>query len=314
MGGTKGGGKPGTWVGTLPLKPKNDDDRLVRLGYEHGCPGRDVHLGMRFKNQPPGALDGQPFPAAAWEQSPYYITKDYPIELSGIKGMTKGQIRLVGTGGGQTPWFDRDDWRDKITKAPKVTASWFVVHDTDGGDVPTKTPTSGDKGAHLFLGKGKIFLNKDFSTQGTAVRFEWSMYHPEFRGHMIHCEVVNKSKDEGPYPKDVYAPSDYYYVAMAYVNASYRKGEWLTVTCHLETDRGIDGAHHDPRGFDFEKLYRIVGILVPGADGTFGILNARVGDNLNQRDYKNTFPMQYGAVEREGVINKPAMKTFTRKT
>lgn len=314
MGGTKGGGGAGTWVGTVPLKPKSDDDRLVRLGYEHGCPGRQVHLDMRFKNQPAGALDGQRFPAAAWEQSPYYISADYPIDLAGIKGMTKGQIRMVGTGGGQTPWFDRADWKDKITKAPRVTASWFVVHDTDGGGVPTATPKGGDSAAHIFLGNGKVFLNRDFSTQGTAVRFEWTKYHPEFRGQMIHCEVVNTwTKGDEKSPKDYYPASDYHYVAMAYVNASYRKGEWLTVTCHLETDRGIDGAHHDPRGFDFEKLYRVIGVLVPGANGTFGILNARIGDNQNQANYKNTFPMQYGPIETEGVLSKPAMKTARKK-
>jgi hypothetical protein len=40
------------------------------------------------------------------------------------------------------------------------------------------------------------------------------------------------------------------------------------------------------------------------AGKTFGILQARMGDGRNMAGMKNTFPMQYGAVEYETRLKK----------
>ncbi len=190
-----------------------------------------------------------------------------------------------------------------------MTAPWFLVHDTGGGSsVPTTAPgkKSADRGVHLFIGQGKVFLNHDFSTRHTATECEYPQRHPEFDGKIIHMEILNSSLSITANPPDNYADKDYLFAALAYAYASYRSGDWLTVTCHLEVDRGYPNGHCDPRGFSFDKLYARIGVLIPSVAGkTFGILQARMGDGRNMAGMKNTFPAQYGAVQYEKKLTKP---------
>ena len=77
-------------------------------------------------------------------------------------------------------------------------------------------------------------------------------------------------------------------LANIYLYGSYRAGHLLTVTCHVEVDRGIPDGHNDPRGMNVQELYdRIAKTLTPdryaGAPlpkgARFGIHPARVRVN-----------------------------------
>jgi hypothetical protein len=309
---------PGPPRGTVALPAKGSPEAALAVGFEHGCPGAAIHLGLRFYGQPGTAVDGKTFPAAEWEQSPFFVSADYPTSLAGVIDETakpappapkaKPAKGAPAPAPVAAPPRDAAAWKALLAKSARVTAPYFLVHDTGGGSsVPTTAPgkKAADRGVHLFIGKGNAFLNHDYATPHTATECEYPSRHPEFDGKIIHMEILNSSLSITPNPPDTYADKDYLFAALAYVYASYRAGEWLTVTCHLEVDRGYAGGHCDPRGFSFDKLYNRVGVLVPSVSGkTFGILQARIGDNTNQSNYKNTFPAQYGAVQRETRLTK----------
>ncbi|MFT3772895.1 MAG: type VI secretion system tip protein TssI/VgrG [Minicystis sp.] len=290
----------------LKLKPKKAaaPPNYIDLGFEHGCPGAQVHLGLRFQDQPGTGVDGKAFPRSEWEQSPFFVPNEYPVELAGVAGVAVDSIAPAPNPQMRDlPKIDSAKWKTLISASTAVTAKYFLVHDTGGGALPTKPPTDGSRGIHLFIGSGKLLLNHDFSEDHTGTKFE--SRHTEFKGKILHMEIVNRSPDVKANPADTYGEQDYYFAALAYVYASYRASEWLTVTCHLEVDRGICNGHSDPRGFSFDKFYRRIGVLVPSVAGkTFGILQARMGNGLNDKTMKNTFPAQYGAVQYEKVIVK----------
>jgi hypothetical protein len=286
----------------VPLKKSGTQGSTVTTGFEYGCPGVQEHLDLRFKDKPGTGVDGDAFPRTEWEQSPFFTPNEYPPELAGVVGVAPDSIAPKPNPDMKSlPKVDAAKWKDLVSKSAAVTARWFLVHDTGGGRVPTKAPTDGSKGIHIFVGKGKQFLHHDFSTAHSGTKFESK--HTEFRGKIIHLEIENTDQSVKANPKDNYDERDYYYTALAYVYASYRASQWLTVTCHLEVDRGIANGHSDPRGFSFAKLYRRIGVLVPSVAGkTFGILDARLGNNVNQANMSNTFPAQYGAVKYETKI------------
>jgi hypothetical protein len=298
--------------GQLPLHPQANAQRHVDVGFEHGCPGPQVHLGLRFRDKPGTGVDGTAFPRAEWEQSPFFTPSDYPVGLSGVAGVEASALAPAAPAapaGAARPaapaatLIDPTRWKELVSRSTAVSARYFLVHDTGGGGMPTAAPRDGSRGIHLFIGGGRAFLNHDFAGSHTGTKFE--QHHHEFRGQIIHMEIANRSQDTSANPPDTYGDADYRFAALAYVYASYRAHEWLTVTCHLEVDRGFPNGHCDPRGFTFSKLYSRVGLLVPSVSGkTFGILQARIGDNRNMAGMKNTFPAQYGPVQYETRVRK----------
>ena len=300
-----------------------DSKKKVDIGYEYGnCPGRDVHLGLRFQGKPSTGLDGDEFPAHLWEQNSRFTLGDQSILLAGVRDLSrKGQIMLTEGANSEFSALHPVAWKDTLSRQMNVTAKWFVVHDTAGGVVPTSSDQIeyNDSGAHMFMDQERVYLNLDFSTTGGATKFE--QIHPEFHGNCIHVELWNPDasnpRQDSPAPPGGY---NYDALALAYLFASYRAQQWLTVTCHLEMDRGIVGGHSDPRGFSFATFYRkIVATLAPppkprkifenmepikllewpSKTSTFGVLDTRLALRANKAEWRNTFPGQYGAVVTE---------------
>jgi hypothetical protein len=324
--------------GTVPLATAGTQRRHA-VGFEHGCPGAANHLRLRFQDKPSTGIDGNPFPAALWEQSPRFTLPNQSIRLAGVGDFTTKSAFIRGLST-EASELDRGRWRTALSGHMNVTAEWFVVHDTAGGAVPTSLAgiEHNDSGVHLFLDQRRLFLHNDFHEPHTATRFEAS--HSEFQGKLIHVENAYTLADsvpgsDGPHPPPPRSGYNYEALALAYIFASYRARRWLTVTAHLEVDRGIPGAHHDPRGFSFARFYQTIiacmggpresslGLMMqalpiplPGlpqavaaaagdglpAGSTFGILDARIGDNQNQASYANTFPAQYGPVLNKSQI------------
>src|SRR4051812_3218325 len=80
------------------LTPRANGPRTVNAGYEYLCPGAATHLGLRFQDRPATAVDGDTFPAAAWESSPSFLGLEYPLQvatdLTGRQGPPPAGLRF----------------------------------------------------------------------------------------------------------------------------------------------------------------------------------------------------------------------------
>jgi hypothetical protein len=309
--------------GTFPMQPAQTEAKYLKIGFEYGCSSPATHLGLRFEGQPSSGVDGKPFPADAWERSAFFRPKDFPLEVAGIKDPLDTRSLEAAFSEDVCAAEDRPPpsiepevaWRQVVLAAAAVTARWFVLHDTGGGPAATaKNPLgrrSQARGVHLFVGPSSACLNRDFSVAGSATRFE--QLHHEFRGKMIHCELENLSAKRGTPPADPYTEFQYRAAALAYVFASYRAGEWLTVAAHISVDLGIPGGHEDPRGFDYGKLHRLISAMVGvQTAATYGLLADPTGKNSNEARYINTFPAQYGPPQ-EATVKAQASKAKKRR-
>ena len=298
------------------MKAPSDANRVIQAGFEFGCPGDDHHLDLRFFNQPGTGVDGTAFPAktaeAAGRMLYPMLAKKLPLALTGLA--TPLPLPL------QSDEFILRTYAERLGSvmlSSPVTAQWYVMHDT-GGSVTVNDPPSGARGAHVFIGFGPngdntvkkrfqgVYLCNDYSVfRQATTKFEWKKYHPEFRGKMLHNELLNSNTKVKANPTDTYTAYQYACTAWSYLCASMRAGAWLTVTCHLEVDRGIPSGHSDPRNFDFARMYSDVAALAGlAASTTFGILPDRIGKNYNQAAFMNTFPAQYGPVKNETRLKK----------
>lgn len=306
--------------GSVAMAPPEAEAKSLKIGFEYGCSCPKSHLALRFYHQPASGVDGTPFPGELWERSSFYHPLDSPLDVAGIKNRSKADLVLDPVDENNQCTIEDDvpmtrasnPWRDVVLGAPPVTAKWFVLHDTCGGPAATaKNPPhhkSKARKVHLFVGPRVAFLNRDFSVEGTATKFEEHIHHHEFAGKMIHCELENLSNEKGTPAKDPYGARQYELAALAYIFASYRAGEWLTVTAHIVVDLGIYDGHSDPRGFDYARYYRIVSSLVGMPAGTtYGLLKEPTGHDYNLEEHLNTFPAQYEPL-RSGVVHRDAKK------
>lgn len=314
-------------VGSFPMAQETDASAVIQAGFEFGCPGADHHLGLRFFNQPGTAVDGTAFPAttarAAGRMLLPMLQAGLPLELTGLASppppptppADPSDAAALGVYAALLEAY-ATELADAMVASP-VTACWYVMHDT-GGAISVSRPPDAARGAHVFIGHGPdtdetvsaryrgVYLCNDYAAfRQATTKFEWRKHHPEFRGKMLHNELLNTNTTVSANPTDTYTDFQYDCAAWSYLCASMRAGAWLTVTCHLEVDRGIPGGHCDPRNFDFARLYAQVAHLAGvSASATFGILPERIGDNMNQAAYMNTFPAQYGPVRNETRLRK----------
>jgi hypothetical protein len=115
---------------------------------------------------------------------------------------------------------------------------------------------------HVFIGRTGISKTAlDFSEPWRATQLEKQDPSYPARGLFLHIESVQPriglpavpdARDE---PNDLIAPtpgftqSQYERLALVYVAASARRGEWLVPAFHAVLDHGI-GTHDDPQNFD----------------------------------------------------------------
>lgn len=226
------------------------------------------------------------------------------------------------------PWFNQReyvatlkrkyrDWQQLIGNPKmRVSAQYFVIHDTAGTDEYGKGPDLIDpedrtatRGIHLWLGPKTRYLHNDWHEKGYGTKMETrSANH-----HFLHVELIrDKRRLNKP---TFYSDKQYQMLAHAYISASIRRGTLLTVTSHNEVDRACvqplrrsrySYGHHDPEKFDLNKFYKEISVNLGLPDsGSFGIETHRV-NGKNQAGQYNTFinfvkgrtseAMQYGRV------------------
>jgi hypothetical protein len=124
---------------------------------------------------------------------------------------------------------------------------------------------SGNPVAHVFNGRTGISRSVDgfgFDRAMQAVKLEGKA--PGARGLFLHVENVQPRIGRPAIPapgkkaNDLIAPdpgftaAQYERLALIYVAASLRRGEWLIPAFHAVMDVGIPDAHDDPQSFDLD--------------------------------------------------------------
>ena len=166
----------------------------------------------------------------------------------------------------------------KWNNAPGApTADYLVLHDTSTpnyGNQPIpdniNTPEwpynalqQWDQGeqakAHVFINRlGESLTAVDFATPWRATKLEVRVLGEKSRGMALHVELIQprQSDPNGPPGNDAIAPrpgftdAQLQRLALVYMAASIRKGQWLIPAYHAAFDAGIPDAHDDPQHFD----------------------------------------------------------------
>ncbi len=167
--------------------------------------------------------------------------------------------------------------RDNAPGAP--TARYFVIHDTStpGPDMNAPFPPDMDGAGwvgnnletwrgrpvgHIFVNRmGQSITTADFARPSWwATKFERD-HLDEQAGLFINIELMQPRRREptGGARNDALAPDPGFTdaqldrLALLYLLASVRKGEWLIPAFHGVLDTTIPNAHDDPQNFDLDR-------------------------------------------------------------
>src|SRR5690349_13251989 len=156
-------------------------------------------------------------------------------------------------------------------------AAYFVIHDTSSPFLgPKPFPRDFDRSERFndvnqFLGKdavahmfndrlGRVSVGHDFEVGWRATKLE-SAVGEASRGRFLHVENVQPRRSDQS-GADRIAPdpgltaAQYRTLALLYVTASARLGQWMIPAFHANIDRGIPAAHDDPQHFDIAAFDR----------------------------------------------------------
>ena len=153
-------------------------------------------------------------------------------------------------------------------------AAYFVIHDTSSPNLGDKPFPAGfdrqvrfndinqflgkDAVAHLFNDRlGRVSVGHDFEVGWRATKLERAVGEAS-RGRFLHVENLQPRRADpaGPPGNDRIGPEpgfthvQYRTLALLYVLASARLGQWMIPAFHANIDRGIEKAHDDPQHFD----------------------------------------------------------------
>lgn len=171
----------------------------------------------------------------------------------------------------QTQSIPEADVGGSISVPLPAKVRFFVIHDTSSpflgkkdfpSDINEKTwPGNNLKSqkavAHVFVNRvGESATKVGFEVGFRATKHELADINR--KGKFVHVELIQprRSDPAGPKKNDFLAPepgfteAQYDRLALLYVIASVRRGEWLLPGFHCAIDAGIPNAHDDPQNFD----------------------------------------------------------------
>ena len=162
-------------------------------------------------------------------------------------------------------------------------AAYFVIHDTSSpyiGDAPFPRGfdrlvrfndinqfLGKDAVAHLFNDRlGRVSVGHDFEVGWRATKLERAVGEAS-RGRFLHVEnlLPRRADPAGPPGNDRIGPEpgfthrQYRTLALLYILASARLGQWMIPAFHANIDRDIPKAHDDPQHFDLAAFDHEVG-------------------------------------------------------
>lgn len=177
------------------------------------------------------------------------------------------------------------------------SANYFVIHDTStplatgqtfDPDFINSSQWSGNRFNSLTRGKTHVYLNRlgqtltdrPYSIPWRATQFELHHIGTPAKGLFLHHELIQPRRIVGGSDADApmpgFTPEQYTALALCYVAASVRRGQWLVPTFHCVLDLVISGGHDDPQNFDLGAWDTALGTLL-GVLGGRGIEGAALG-------------------------------------
>jgi hypothetical protein len=161
------------------------------------------------------------------------------------------------------------------------TARYFVIHDTSGPNLGARSwPDDIDDNveinnlrryrcadaheiAHVVINRaGAMLVGHDFSVPWRAMKFERATkFGTTLKGLFLHVELIQPRR-RGAGGGDAAAPvpgftvAQYNRLALLYLLASVRAGEWLIPAYHSVIDNDIHDGHDDPQHFDLDAFAR----------------------------------------------------------
>jgi len=177
-------------------------------------------------------------------------------------------------------WQPLSRARDNDPGAPQ--ARYFVIHDTSGPnygrrsfpaniDIAPKINnlnnfkcSDGWGRAHVVVNRsGKMLLEHDFEIPWRETKFERAVnFAGALKGLFLHVELIQPRRslagrgrhNDAQTPNPSFSTAQYDRLALLYVVASVRAGEWLVPAFHAAIDAGIRNGHDDPLGFNVESF------------------------------------------------------------
>jgi hypothetical protein len=130
--------------------------------------------------------------------------------------------------------------------------------------------------AHIYINRvGKSVASWNFKTAGRATKFETKILGQKSKGLFLHVELIQPRRRDpnGGAQNDAIAPTPGFTesqldrLALVYIAASARSGNWMIPAFHAALDTGIPDAHDDPQNFELAQWATRLGILLRSLAG-----------------------------------------------
>lgn len=171
-----------------------------------------------------------------------------------------------------------------LPSGEKIPSFYFIIHDTSSPylkDEPFPENFDFDRNwkgndltiwikqpvAHIFVNRlGESLTTTPFNEtvrKGWGTKFARDFQKADGKALQIHIELIQPRRRDAKNPNpnnDLIAPfpgfteSQYERLALLYICASIRLGNWLIPAYHAAIDAGIKDAHDDPQNFELDKF------------------------------------------------------------
>ena len=194
-------------------------------------------------------------------------------------------------------WQPLSRARDNDPDAPM--ARYFVIHDTSGpvyghrsfpDDIDSNPRINNLQSfvcsdewgkAHVVINRlGDMLLDHELSTPWRETKFEQAAeFGGALKGLFLHTEMIQPRR-AGPHGRDAsspdpaFSPAQYDRLALLYVTASVRAGQWLIPAFHSALDSEIRNGHDDPLNFSVESFAASLQTVVDKVEGREAIVSA----------------------------------------
>jgi hypothetical protein len=112
--------------------------------------------------------------------------------------------------------------------------------------------------AHVVLNRsGGVFVGHDFAEPWRGTKFERApVFGTDLKGLFLHVEMIQPRRGRAGIiaPVPGFTQAQYDRLALVYVIASVRAGQWLIPATHAVIDNDVRNGHDDPQNFEFASF------------------------------------------------------------